>query len=102
MSTQSSITQQQMSPDVLESPIYQNFEVCLQRYLTWPSSHEIGLALTVETSLLDKATRAHRRLVGGDGRQSLGLVASLGTPRDVVQVAEGIDVEDVREARRQT
>ncbi|KAK6003633.1 hypothetical protein QM012_009404 [Aureobasidium pullulans] len=27
MSTQSSITQQQLSPDVLESPIYQNFEL---------------------------------------------------------------------------
>lgn len=62
MSTQSSITQQGLSADVLESPIYQDFEVCLQRYLTWLSSHETGLALTVESSLLDAAHRIHQTL----------------------------------------
>lgn len=61
MSTQSSITQQELSTDVLESPVYQNYEVCLQRYLTWLPSHEIGLALTVESSLLDAAARIHQR-----------------------------------------
>ncbi|KAH0377762.1 hypothetical protein KCU92_g9047, partial [Aureobasidium melanogenum] len=64
MPTQSSFTQQELSSDVLESPYYQNLEVCLQRYLTWLSSHEIGLALTLETSLLDAAKRVHQRLDG--------------------------------------
>ncbi|KAG9658532.1 hypothetical protein KCU95_g1412, partial [Aureobasidium melanogenum] len=62
MPTQSTITQQELSSDVLESPVYQNLEVCFQRYLTWLSSHEIGLALTLETSLLDAAKRVHHRL----------------------------------------
>ncbi|KAG9668969.1 hypothetical protein KCU99_g7025, partial [Aureobasidium melanogenum] len=62
MPTQPSFTQQELSSDVLESPYYQNLEVCLQRYLTWLSSHEIGLALTLETSLLDAAKRVHQRL----------------------------------------
>ncbi|KAH0334335.1 hypothetical protein KCU81_g9515, partial [Aureobasidium melanogenum] len=55
-------TQQELSTDVLESPRYQNLEVCLQRYLTWLSRHEIGLALTLETSLLDGAVRVYQRL----------------------------------------
>ncbi|KAH0361037.1 hypothetical protein KCU65_g8986, partial [Aureobasidium melanogenum] len=55
-------TQQELSSDVLESPRYQNLEVCLQRYLTWLSRHEIGLALTLETSLLDGAVRVYQRL----------------------------------------
>ncbi|KAH0019993.1 hypothetical protein KCU78_g6601, partial [Aureobasidium melanogenum] len=62
MPAQSSITQQELSSDVLESPVYQDLEVCLQRYLTWLSSHETGLALTLETSLLDAAKRVHQRL----------------------------------------
>ncbi|KAG9589814.1 hypothetical protein KCV04_g9378, partial [Aureobasidium melanogenum] len=62
MPTQSGFTQQELSSDVLESSVYQNLEVCLQRYLTWLSSHEIGLALTLETSLLDAAKRVHQRL----------------------------------------
>lgn len=55
-------TQQELSTDVLESPRYQNLEVCLQRYLTWLSRHEISLALTLETSLLDAAVRVYQRL----------------------------------------
>lgn len=40
-------------------------------------------------------------LLGRDRRQRFRLVAALGTPRDIVQVAEGVDVEDVGEAWRQ-
>jgi hypothetical protein len=58
----SSLTDEHLSQDILESPIFQRYQQCLDEYYTWLLNHRAGEILTAQSALLSSATTTLYRL----------------------------------------
>lgn len=61
----SAINREELSADMLESSIYQNYQQRRDEYYTWFLGHRAGRDLTVQSSLPDSALRILDRLRRG-------------------------------------
>jgi hypothetical protein len=58
----SSLTDEHLSSDILESPVFQRYQQCLDEYYTWLLNNRAGEILTAQAALLNSATNTLYRL----------------------------------------